>query len=157
MNKRVDGKLLAKAILDRLEKRVRKLKKKKKFPCLAIFSAGDNPASASYIRQKAKTAKEIGAKLKHFKFKKEMSYQKFAEDLNKVVRDDGFSGVIIQKPLPVSLSHRSLDAFSDDSFSNLSLSRSLIPDFLKFRILERFLEHGRCWRKSCFTHRPPDC
>lgn len=109
MEKKINGKLLAKAILDRLKKRLKKLKKKKKIPCLAIFSAGDNPASASYIRQKAKTAKEIGAKLKHFKFKKEVSYQKFAEDLNGVVRDDSFSGVIIQKPLPVSLSHRSLD------------------------------------------------
>lgn len=109
MEKKINGKLLAKAILDRLKKRVRKLKKKKKFPCLAIFSAGDNPASASYIRQKTKTAKEIGAKLKHFKFKKEVSYQKFAEDLNGIVRDDSFSGVIVQKPLPVSLSHRSLD------------------------------------------------
>jgi len=110
MNKKINGKLLAKAILDRLKKRVKKLKKKKLIPCLAIFSAGNNSASASYIRQKGKAARAIGAGLKHFKFKKETSYQEFAEKLNETVRDPKFSGVIVQKPLPVTLNHASLDS-----------------------------------------------
>ncbi|MBL7158896.1 bifunctional 5,10-methylenetetrahydrofolate dehydrogenase/5,10-methenyltetrahydrofolate cyclohydrolase [Candidatus Microgenomates bacterium] len=110
MDKKIDGRQLAKEILNHLKKKIKKLKKEKKTPCLAIFSAGDNPASESYIRQKRKAAKTIGAKLKHFQFKKETSYQEFAEKLNEVVKNPHFSGVIIQKPLPVNLSHTSLDS-----------------------------------------------
>lgn len=109
MDKKLDGRKLAKRILADLKKKVKRLKKKKKLPVLAVFSAGDDPASASYIRQKGKAARKIGAKLRHFKFKKEASYQEFAEKLNEIVKDPKFSGVIIQKPLPVSLAHSSLD------------------------------------------------
>jgi len=107
MDKRINGRTIANAILEQLKPRVKKLKKK---PCLAVFSAGDHPASAVYIHQKQKAAQKIGAKLKQFKFKKETSYQEFAEKLNQIVKDKKFSGVIIQKPLPVNLGHSSLDS-----------------------------------------------
>lgn len=108
MDKKLNGKKLAKRILADLKKRVKRLKNKKKLPILAIFSAGDDPASISYIRQKRKAARNIGVKLRHLKFTKEASYQEFAEKLNEIVKDPKVSGVIIQKPLPVSLAHNSL-------------------------------------------------
>lgn len=110
MEKKIKGKLLAKAIFNQLKKKVKTLRKKRKTPYLAVFSAGDDAASNSYIRQKRKAALQIGTKLKHFKFKKETSYQQFAEALNSACKDPKFSGVIIQKPLPVSLAHSSLDS-----------------------------------------------
>lgn len=109
MEKRINGKAIAKVVLKRLKPRVKKLKKKGKLPHLAIFSADDDSASASYIQAKKKAAKKLGVKLTHLKFKKETSYQDFAEQLNMVGKNPRFSGIIIQKPLPVSLSHASLD------------------------------------------------
>lgn len=109
MGKEINGRLLAKRMLNQLQKRVGVLKRKGVVPYLAIFSAGDDPASASFIREKKRAAKITGANLKHFKFRKEASYQEFAESLNRAAKDPQFSGIIIQKPLPVSLAHASLD------------------------------------------------
>lgn len=106
----IDGKDLANKILANLKKKVRQLKKKNRLPRLAVFSAGDDPASVSYINQKRTAARTIGVKLKQFNFQKETSYQVFAEKLNEVAKDRKFSGVIIQKPLPVSLSHKYIDS-----------------------------------------------
>lgn len=110
MEKKINGRVLAKRILGRLKKKVIRLKKKGRTPLLAIFSAGKDPATASFIREKRRAARKIGAGFKHFKFKKETSYQKFAEELNLVGKDPSFTGIIIQKPLPVSLAHASLNA-----------------------------------------------
>lgn len=109
MRKKINGRVLAKSVLSQLKKRTKRLKKESIIPSLAIFSAGDDPASLSFIKGKERAAKEIGANLKHFKFKKETSYQKFAEALNRIGRNPKFSGIIIQRPLPVSLTHSSLN------------------------------------------------
>lgn len=109
MSKKISGGQMARSLLGQLKKKVKKLKKKGKTPCLAILSASGDPSCASYVKQKAIAAAFIGAKLKHFKFRKETSYQEFAEKLNEVVINPRFSGVMIQKPLPVSLAQISLD------------------------------------------------
>ena len=109
MEKCLNGKLLAERILARLKKKVARLKKKGVVPQLAIFSVNPSPSSLSFIKAKGEAARKIGVQLKHFKFKRETSYQDFAQKINKVAKDPQFSGVLIQKPLPAGLSHASLD------------------------------------------------
>lgn len=109
MEKKIDGWTLSKKILVKLKKKNKRIKKKGVTPTLAIFSVDHDPASASFIRAKRKAAQAIGAELRQFKFKKNTSYQAFAERLNQAARDPKFSGIIIQRPLPVNLASSSLN------------------------------------------------
>jgi len=54
----IDGNRIAADIIRELKAEVAGLPGRK--PCLALVRVGDDPASVSYVRQKEKTAAEIG-------------------------------------------------------------------------------------------------
>lgn len=101
---KIDGRVLAKDILKDLEVQVKKLKKKKTVPRLAVVLVGNYPASLSFVKQKRKAANQIGAKLDLHHFTKIPNYQKIAEFLLSLSRDPQVHGIILQRPLPPSLS-----------------------------------------------------
>jgi methylenetetrahydrofolate dehydrogenase (NADP+)/methenyltetrahydrofolate cyclohydrolase len=45
---KIDGKLIAQSVKDRVKKAVEELKKQEISPCLATVLIGDDPASATY-------------------------------------------------------------------------------------------------------------
>ena len=57
---RIDGVIIAKSVKDRIKLAVGELKAQGINPCLATVLVGDNPASATYVRNKHKACEEVG-------------------------------------------------------------------------------------------------
>lgn len=105
---KIDGRKIASHILDDLRREVKQLRKKGITPHLAVILVGNDPSSLSYIRQKQQQAKIIGAEVTLHHFKKTPLYQKLAEFILELDRNPDIHGIIIQQPLPSSLSPSSL-------------------------------------------------
>ena len=56
----IDGKAVAADIKNELRVRADALKEQGINPCLAVVMAGDNPASAIYVRNKRRACKDVG-------------------------------------------------------------------------------------------------
>jgi methylenetetrahydrofolate dehydrogenase (NADP+) / methenyltetrahydrofolate cyclohydrolase len=97
---KIDGRQIAKDILENLKKQAEKLKEKKVTPKLAIIMVGDDPSSIAYINQKKIKAELIGAKIiiKHFPIN--ISESEILNTIQKFNKDNTIHGIIIQQPLP---------------------------------------------------------
>lgn len=101
---KIDGKKIGATILKDLKKEVRKYKKKGITPTLAVILVGADPGSLSYVKQKGKAAAAIGAKMELFHFKKTPLYQDVVKKIKELDQNPEISGIIIQRPLPPTLS-----------------------------------------------------
>lgn len=100
---KLDGTRLASEILREAQREIKKTRRKIR-PQLSVVLVGSNPASLSYVRQKQLAAKRIGALLTFHQFEKAPPYQKIAEFLLSLSHDPKVHGIILQRPLPPSLS-----------------------------------------------------
>lgn len=105
----IDGKKLARGVLREAARNIKKLKKKKIVPQLAVILVGNDPSSLSYIKQKIKAAKQVKAQVTLHHFKKTPLYQKLAEKIRDLDQDSKVHGIIVQRPLPSTLSARDLN------------------------------------------------
>ncbi|MDH3854272.1 MAG: bifunctional 5,10-methylene-tetrahydrofolate dehydrogenase/5,10-methylene-tetrahydrofolate cyclohydrolase, partial [Nitrosopumilus sp.] len=55
---KIDGKIIAQSVKDRVKKAAEELRTQGIDPCLATILIGDNPASATYVRNKHKACQE---------------------------------------------------------------------------------------------------
>jgi methylenetetrahydrofolate dehydrogenase (NADP+)/methenyltetrahydrofolate cyclohydrolase len=95
MAKLLDGRELAGFIKQRHFKAVSAMAKR---PGLAIIAAGTDPASLSYVRTKERYGADIGVRVEVHQVKGgEAELLDLIERLN---RDDGVTGIIVQLPLP---------------------------------------------------------
>jgi len=99
----IDGKKLAGDILRKLKNDCVLLRQKGVTPTLSVILVGEDPGSASYIRQKEKAAGEIGAELVISHQPSNVSYQTIRNRINTYNHDPHIHGIIIQRPLPVHL------------------------------------------------------
>lgn len=96
--------------------------------CLYVISAGDDPASAAYIKGKLKDAEEVGFKCihKHLEAKnRDQLLMNLTFLLNNLQYDSRVDGVIVQLPLPFSITfgdikmwlskEKDVDGFLSDS------------------------------------------
>lgn len=93
----LDGKKIAKKILDNLKKEIRSRRLKLK---LAVISVGENPVSQIFINQKEKACQMVGIGFKLFKFPARIKTPELKKGIEKIVKNPDISGVIIQLPLP---------------------------------------------------------
>lgn len=94
---KIDGKLIAQQILENLKK---KIQQSHLSPTLAVILVGENPASASYIKQKEKAACLIGAKLIVKNLPEKTSAEKLIKLIGETNKNDQIDGIIVQLPLP---------------------------------------------------------
>ena len=64
---KIDGKIIAQSVKERIKKAAMELKNQGVNPCLATILVGENPASATYVRNKHKACKEVGISTKDHK------------------------------------------------------------------------------------------
>ncbi len=106
---KIDGRKIAADILKSLKTDVGKLKRKRIQPHLVAVLVGSDSGSLSYVSQKSKAARIIGAKVTIHRFDKIPLYQSIAEFISGLNQDPKVHGVIIQRPLPPSLSAGALN------------------------------------------------
>lgn len=102
---KINGKKIAEKIINHLKKETKKLKKK---PKLAVFLIGNSEENLSFVKVKEKAVKKIHGKFQLFHYRKTPNFESFANKLKKVAEDPEVNAIIIQQPLPSSLSTESL-------------------------------------------------
>ena len=70
---KIDGKEIAQSVKDRVKAAVDELKAQNIQPCLATVLVGDNPASATYVRNKHKACEEVGILTKDHKLSSDIT------------------------------------------------------------------------------------
>ena len=100
---KIDGKVISQSVKDRVKKAVKELENQGIKPCLATILVGDNPASATYVRNKHKACKEVGILTKDHKLSVETTQVELDTIINKLNSDSSVHGILIQLPLPNQL------------------------------------------------------
>lgn len=104
----IDGKKISLALKDELKAAVEKLKASTgKVPGLTVIIVGEDPASQVYVRNKAKTCKEIGMNSTVIELPAETPQEELLQIIDKLNNDDDVHGILVQQPLP-----RQIDDFA---------------------------------------------
>lgn len=105
----IDGRQIARSILDELKIQVSKLKENGVIPTLAVILMGDNESSRAYVRQKQLKAEEIGAKVQVFQFDQSVSNDEIESLVKKLDSDPKIHGIILQRPAPPQIKINELE------------------------------------------------
>jgi methylenetetrahydrofolate dehydrogenase (NADP+)/methenyltetrahydrofolate cyclohydrolase len=96
----IDGRKIAQEIIEKLKTRPAPEK------ILAAILVGENPASISFLKQKEKTAKELGVDFRIYKFPNNIKNDDLRKEAGKIANLKKVGGVIVQLPLPEHLNKR---------------------------------------------------
>ena len=72
-------------------------------PSLSMVLVGDNPAGEVYVRQKVKSAKQVGIHSEVITLSKNVSFSELKQSIQKLNDNPAVHGVLVQLPLPSSL------------------------------------------------------
>ena len=100
---KIDGKVIGQSVKARVKRAVEELKTQEVTPCLATVLVGDNPASATYVRNKHKACEEVGILTKDHKLPSSVSQNEISQLIDSLNNDSSVHGILIQLPLPKQL------------------------------------------------------
>jgi len=131
---RINGRAIASKILKGLKNSISRFSLR---PILAIILVGNNPTSISYIKQKQKAVKFIGAKI----ILKKISQEKLFKTIGELNENPKVHGIVVQLPLPPRFSSRKiLTAVSPEKdIDGFSLNSPFTPPVAK-AVLKIFRE-----------------
>lgn len=93
----LDGKKIKLEKIEELKNEVSKLKRK---PSIVVIQVGDDPASSVYVKNKEKSALDLGCVFEHIKFDADVDEDLILGKIDKLNEDDNVDGIIVQMPLP---------------------------------------------------------
>ena len=97
----IDGKKIAAELREELKKEVSNLKTKyNKAPGLTVILIGDLTPSQIYVRNKEKSAKEVGLKSDILKYPDSVEEKVILDKIEELNNDETVSGILVQLPLP---------------------------------------------------------
>ena len=97
----IDGKKAAAKLREELKKEVLDLKNKyNKVPGLTVILIGDLMPSQIYVRNKQKSANEIGLKSDVIKYPEAVEEKVVLDKIKELNKDETVSGILVQLPLP---------------------------------------------------------
>ena len=97
---KIDGKIIAQSVKDRVKNAVNELKSQGINPCLATVLVGDNSASATYVRNKHTACEEVGIITRDHKFPSSFSQKDMNDLIDSLNNDNSVHGILVQLPLP---------------------------------------------------------
>ena len=103
----LEGKVIAAKIKENLKKEIESLKQKTNLcPKLVSIQAGENPASAVYIKSQKKNAEGLGIEYMLQILDAKITQKSLIEMIAGLNEDKAVSGIIVQLPLPKEIDHR---------------------------------------------------
>ena len=135
----IDGKKQAEIIKNEIKKEISDLKKKSgKTPSLTVILIGDFAPSLIYVKNKEKSAKEVGINSEIIRYPKNVSEKDILEKIEELNKNDEISGILVQLPLPSQISKekiinainpsKDVDGFNPINVGNLSSGYdSIVP------------------------------
>ncbi len=100
----IDGKALSKTVRAGVAERVARLSERGVVPGLAVILAGEDPASAIYVRNKARAAERCGIAAQTIRMDADVSAATLSAKVRELNADEAVHGILIQLPLPPSIS-----------------------------------------------------
>ena len=133
----IDGKKIAKDLRQNLKNEIQNLKNNAK-PYLVVILIGNNTASKIYVKNKEKSASEVGIKSKVIKLEVNISEKDLIKKIEYLNLDINVHGILVQLPLPKHIDERKIiskidpikdvDGFHPVNVGNLSSGNdSMIP------------------------------
>jgi len=127
----IDGKKIAAELREELKQEVSELKTKyNKVPGLTVILIGDMAPSQIYVRNKEKSANEVGLKSEVIKYPDTVEEKTILDKIEELNNDDSISGILVQLPLPkhidkqkvieTILPSKDVDGFHPMNVGNLS-------------------------------------
>ena len=105
----IDGKKEAAKLRENLKQEVSVLKDKyNKVPGLTVILVGEMAPSKIYVRNKEKSANEIGLKSEVIRYPEDVKEEKILEKIEELNKDDTVSGILVQLPLPKHISKQKI-------------------------------------------------
>jgi len=135
----IDGKKEAEIIRNEIKKEISDLKKKNgKTPSLAVILIGDFAPSLIYVKNKEKSAREVGINSEIIRYPKNVREKDILEKIKELNKNDEISGILVQLPLPSQISKekiinainpsKDVDGFNPINVGNLSSGYdSIVP------------------------------
>lgn len=100
MAKIISGLEVSAAVKERVKKAVDELKSSGVQPCLATVLVGDDPASATYVSSKQKTARDLGIVTRDHRLAASFKQHELLELVQLLNSDPQVHGILVQLPLP---------------------------------------------------------
>ena len=135
----IDGKKIAAELRKELKEEVSNLKiKYKKVPGLSVILIGDLAPSQIYVKNKEKSAIEVGLKSNIIKYPDTVKEKVILDKIDELNKDETVSGILVQLPLPNHIDKqkviemidplKDVDGFHQTNVGNLSSGyQSMIP------------------------------
>tara|TARA_Y100000591_G_scaffold148048_1_gene127206 strand:+ start:144 stop:986 length:843 start_codon:yes stop_codon:yes gene_type:complete len=135
----IDGKKEAEIIRNEIKREISEIKKKSgKSPSLSVILIGDFAPSLIYVKNKEKSAKEVGINSEIIKYPKNVSEEDILKKIDELNKNDKISGILVQLPLPSQISKKKIinaihpskdvDGFNPLNVGNLSSGYdSIVP------------------------------
>ena len=129
----IDGKALAAQVKAEVLESAKKLQARGVQPCLTVFLVGDNPASAVYVRGKAKDCEECGIDGRVVRLPAETPEEALLAQISAACADPAVHGVLVQLPLPGHIDEKKvIEAISPekdvDGFTPVNIGRLQIGE-----------------------------
>ncbi len=96
----IDGKKIADEVCAELTADIAELKERGIQPKLVVVLIGDDPASAVYVRMKAKKSEQLGIISETLRYPAEMSQSDALALIDTLNNDKSVNGILVQMPLP---------------------------------------------------------
>jgi methylenetetrahydrofolate dehydrogenase (NADP+) / methenyltetrahydrofolate cyclohydrolase len=127
----IDGKKAAADLREELRKEVAELKTKhNKVPGLTVILIGDMTPSQIYVRNKEKSANEVGLKSEVIRYPDTVEEDTVLKKIDELNKDETVSGILVQLPLPKHIDkqkvietidpNKDVDGFHPMNVGNLS-------------------------------------
>ena len=135
----IDGKKEAENLRQEIKKEIDVLKSKnKKVPKLTVILIGDFAPSQIYVKNKEKSAKEVGIHSNVVRYSKDVKEEEVLKKIEDLNNDNDVSGILVQLPLPPQINKekiinavspkKDVDGFHPMNVGNLSSGHhALIP------------------------------
>jgi methylenetetrahydrofolate dehydrogenase (NADP+)/methenyltetrahydrofolate cyclohydrolase len=102
----LDGKALAAAVRASVKETVARLAARGVRPGLAVILAGDNPASAVYVRNKVRACEETGVRSEVHRYGGDVTEHALLDRIAALNSDPAVHGILVQLPLPGPINAR---------------------------------------------------
>jgi methylenetetrahydrofolate dehydrogenase (NADP+)/methenyltetrahydrofolate cyclohydrolase len=149
---KIDGKIIAQTVKDRVKKAAYELKKEGINPCLATVLIGNNPASATYVKNKHKACEEVGIVTKDQKLDESVTQQELNNIIDKLNADVSVHGILVQLPLPKHLNEfavtsrispiKDVDGLTPHNAGLLSVKKAVLVACTPSGVMEMFDYHN---------------
>jgi len=145
---KIDGIEVSNAVKEILKNAVEKLNSEDVVPCLATVLIGDDPASATYVKNKHNACEKVGIKTKDHKLSIDTTQNELDKIIDNLNNDKEVHGILVRLPLPKQLNEfatisrispiKDVDGLTPQNVGLLSMGKSILKPCTPSGIMEMF-------------------